>query len=168
MVTPKIEALPRLNTWSIVNWSLNIPFSGINLTPLQNNARLSGLFSADGSFYLNWHYDKSRFPTNLQYYIRISQRKTNTSHSNNLTNFIFMKKIANLVDINLRSYVRKIFHSNIEQVYLVRTAKILTNYIIISYLINFPLFTQKYICTPVFIDLYKERSHNKYLKIYFY
>ena len=79
--------------------SLNIPLLGVNLTPLQDNAWLSGLIDADGSFNLNWLYDKSKLPTSLQYYLRISKRKT--SHSNNLTNFIFMNNIANLVDINL-------------------------------------------------------------------
>ena len=88
--------------------SLNIPLLGVNLTPLQDNAWLSGLIDADGSFYLNWLYDKSKLPTSLQYYLRISQRKT--SHSNNLTNFIFMNNIANLVDINLWSYERKRFN----------------------------------------------------------
>ena len=56
--------------------SLNIPLLGVNLTPLQDNAWLSGLIDADGSFYLNWLYDKSKLPTSLQYYLRISQRKT--------------------------------------------------------------------------------------------
>ena len=52
-----------------------------------------------------------------------------------------MKNIANLVNINLRSYERQRSNSIIELAYLVRTAKILSNYIIIIYLINFPLFT---------------------------
>ena len=66
-----------------------------------------------------------------------------------------MKNIANLVNINLRSYDRQRSNSIIELAYLVRTAKILSNYIIISYLINFPLFTHKYVCISVFIEIYR-------------
>lgn len=162
MRTPKIEALHRLIYWSNNKWSLNTPLLGINITPLQNNGWLSGLLDADGSFYLNWLYDKSGLPTSLQYYLRISQRKIYTSHSNNLSNFIFMKNIANLVAVKLRSYERKRTNSIIEQGYLVRTAKILSNYIIISYLTNFPLFTHKYVCIPVFIDLYRLQVSKEY------
>lgn len=195
MRTPKIEALHRLINWSNQKWSLNIPLLGINITPLQTNAWLSGLIDADGSFYLNWLYDKSKLPTSLQYYLRISQRKIYATHSNNLNNIIFMNNIANLVNINLRPYERKRLNSVIEQGYLVRTAKILSNYIIISYLINFPLFSHKHVCVSVFIELYKLQvskryknsgaikkleqlklkmkshsvlDHNKYLKSYFY
>lgn len=50
----------------------------------------------------------------------------------------------------------------IEQGYLVRTAKILSNYIIISYIINFPLFTYKYVCVPVFIELYRLQISKEY------
>lgn len=51
---PKIEALHRLIKWSNQKWLLNIPLLGINITPLQNNAWLSGLLDVEGSFYLNW------------------------------------------------------------------------------------------------------------------
>ena len=162
MRTPKIEALHRLIYWSNYKWSLNIPLLGINLTPLQNNAWLPGLLDADGNLYLNWLYDKSGLPTNLQYYLRISQRKIYTAHLNNLFNFIIMKNLANLVNVNLRSYECKKTNSNLEQGNLIRTAKNLSNYIIIIYLINLPLFIHKYVCIPVFIDLYRLQVSKEY------
>jgi len=94
MRTPKIESLHRIIKWCNNKWSLKIPLLGINITPLQSNAWLSGILDADGSFYLNWLYDKSGFPTSLQYYVRISQREVYTSHSNNISNIKFMSNIA--------------------------------------------------------------------------
>lgn len=73
-----------------------------------------------------------------------------------------MNNIANLVKFNLRSYERKRFNSIIKQGYLVRTANILSNYTIISYLIYFPLFTHKYVCVFVFIDLYRLQVSKEY------
>jgi hypothetical protein len=75
-----------------------------------------------------------------------------------------MNNIANLANINLRSYNRT-RNSFIEKGYLVRTAKILSNYIIISYLLNFPLFSHKYICVSVFVELYRLQISKNYKKI---
>ena len=162
MRTPKIEALYRLIKWSNNKWSLNIPFLSINVSSLQSNAWLSGILDADGSFYLNWLYDKSGNATSLQYYLRLSQRKTYTTHSNNYSNFIFMNNIANFVENKLTYFERIRPNFILEDGYLIRTAKILSNYIIISYLLNFPLFSHKFICVSVFSELLKLQLNKSY------
>ena len=79
-----------------------------------------------------------------------------------------MNNIANFVDNKLTSYERTRPNLILENGYLVRTAKILSNYIIISYLLNFPLFSHKFICVSVFSELLKlqlnKNYKNKFLK----
>lgn len=120
---------------------------------------------ADGSFYLNWLYTKKGVPTSLQYYVRLTQKSSylirTGPFAGSISNSIHMHSIANLLDSSLISYERK-RQLYIEKGYLVRTAKILSNYIMSSYFLKYPLFSYKYVCLPVFIELYDIQVNKKY------
>lgn len=73
MRTPKIEALHRMINWYNLNYDVNLKLLNIDNSPILSNSWLSGFLDADGSFYLNWLYDKKKLPTSLQYYMRVSQ-----------------------------------------------------------------------------------------------
>jgi len=165
MRTPKIKALHRQILWCNTNWNLSIPLLSICIVPLAENAWLSGMMDADGSFYLNWLYTKKGVPTSLQYYVRLTQKSSylirTGPFAGSISNSIHMHSIANLLDSSLISYERK-RQLYIEKGYLVRTAKISSNYIMSSYFLKYPLFSYKYVCLPVFIELYDIQVNKKY------
>lgn len=65
MRTPKIEALHRMINWcNLHNYGIKPGFEiislGLDISPLQSNNWLSGYIDGDGSFYLNWLFDKKK------------------------------------------------------------------------------------------------------------
>ena len=67
MITLKIETLHRIKTLFNLKYNYNIPLLELDLSLFNKNSWLSGFIDADGSFYLNWLYDKKGKPTSLKY-----------------------------------------------------------------------------------------------------
>lgn len=168
MRTPKIKALHRQILWCNKKWGLNIPLGSISLVPIHKNAWLSGFMDADGSFYFNWLYSKKGNPTSLQYYVRLSQKSTHLIRSGpyegTYSNYVHMQSIADFLDIKLIEYKRN-RTTYIENGYLIRTAKISSNYLMQSYFLKYPLFSYKYVCIPIFNKLYNFQVNKSYKKL---
>ena len=169
MRTPKIEALHRIITWcnahqyGIKKGAEIIPF-GLDLSPIQDNNWLSGFIDGDGSFYLNWLYDKKNLPTSLQYYMRISQRQKYHKINDlfDISYFNIMNKISKFLSVPLRAQVRYRKNNVIESLYEVRSANYLANYTILSYLLKYPLFSYKYREVGVQLELLKLSKNKNY------
>ena len=164
MRTPKIEALHRMITWYNLNYHTKIKILGIDISPLQTNNWLAGFIDADGSFYLNWLLDKKGLATSLQYYMRIAQRK-NYSKLNNFfktSYFIIMQKIANFLYVPLRFRNRLRKSGLTESAYEVRSANYISNYTILSYLLQYPLFSYKYLNINVQLNLLRLSLNKNY------
>ena len=149
MRTPKFEALHRLINWYNNQYNTKIPLLNLDESPLQSNSWLSGMLDADGGFYLNWGINKNGLPITLQYYLRLSQRKL--YHRDSLVGksyFHIMNKISEFLSVPIRFINRK---SKLG--FEVRSGSYIANYIILSYLIKYPLFSYKYVNVPVQIDL---------------
>ena len=84
---PKVEALHQIIKWYNLNYNSKLKALGLDLSPIQNNNWLSGYIDADGSFYLNWLYDKKNLPTSLQYYMRLSQKQSYDKNNSILYNY---------------------------------------------------------------------------------
>jgi len=145
MRTPKIEALHRMIQWYNLKYNYNINLLCLDKSPLNNNSWLSGYIDADGSFYLNWLYDKKGRATSLQYYMRVSQRPN--YHRSSLVGISYlniMSRIATFLSVTLRSRHRIRKNHFQEYSYEVRSGNYISNYIILSYLLKFPLFSYKF------------------------
>jgi len=63
MRTPKIEALYRMISWCNLNYNSNINLLPLDYSLINSNSWLSGYIDADGTFFLNWLFDKKGSPT---------------------------------------------------------------------------------------------------------
>lgn len=124
MRTPKIEALHRLIEWLNMTKKLTKPLVllGLDTSPLSSNNWLSGILDADCHFYLNWKLDKNGFPTSLEYYMRISQKREYSRESSMNKDFLpIMESIAKFLDTKVTLIDRMRKHvSYRELAYLVR------------------------------------------------
>lgn len=85
--------------------------------------------------------------------MRLSQRQSYHRDSFTGTSYYhIMLIIASFIGGSLKGKARK-HVSYIENVYLIRTENFISKYIIISYLIRFPLLTYKYKSISIFISL---------------
>src|SRR5713226_1046382 len=109
--------------------------------------------------------NKGLLPTNIQYYMRLSQRQMYHRESFVGSSYYYMKRahtIASFLFASLKAKERthtfsEVTHphnkSYIEYVYLIRTENFLSKYITLSYLIKFPLLSYKYTSVIVLIEL---------------
>jgi len=158
--TPKIEALGRMINWFNLNRNCNMQILDLDTSPLNSNSWLSGFIDADGSFYLNWLYDKKGKPTSLQYYMRLSQRQI--YHRDSLSYYKIMSGISNFLSVPLRSRLRHRKNDYIETSFEVRSGSYISNYILLSYLINYPLFSYKFKAIPVQVELLQLSKSRNY------
>lgn len=164
MRTPKIEALHQMINWFNLNGNTKLKPLGLDISPILSNSWLSGFIDADGSFYVNWLLDKNGRTTSLQYYLRISQRSNYHKLDSifNLSYFNIMNKICKDLLVNLRFRKRLRNNSRLEESYKVRTANYLSNYIILSYLIQYPLYSYKYLNAIAQLELLKLSKNKEY------
>lgn len=154
MRTPKIEALHRLIIWYNNQHGTQIPLLGLEETPLQTNSWLAGILDCDAGFYFNWSTNNKGIPSTLQYYLRLSQRRVYHRDSFVGKSYEFiMTKIANFFSAPLIFIDRKRKAGYTELAYGVRTGSYLANYIALSYLNQYPLFSYKYSKVPVQLEL---------------
>lgn len=146
MRTPKIEALHRLIEWLNTNKELSDPLLplGLDISPLSSNNWLSGIMDADGHFYFNWKLDKKGLPTSLEYYMRISQKRTYSRESSMNKDFLsIMESIAEYFDTKV-TLIDRTKNTYRELAYLVRVNKINSKTILLDYLEEHPLFSYKH------------------------
>lgn len=154
MRTPKIEALHRLIIWYNNRHGTQIPLFGLDETPLQLNNWLAGILDCDAGFYFNWSINNKGIPTTLQYYLRLSQRRVYHRDSFVGKSYAFiMSKIANFFSAPLSLIDRKRTTGYRELAFGVRTGSYLANYLVLSYLSQYPLLSYKYSKVPVQLEL---------------
>ena len=73
-----------------------------------------------------------------------------------------MNKICKDLLVNLRFRKRLRNNSRLEESYKVRTANYLSNYIILSYLIQYPLYSYKYLNAIAQLELLKLSKNKEY------
>ncbi len=159
MRTPKIEALHRLIEWLNMTKKLTKPLVplGLDTSPLSSNNWLSGILDADCHFYFNWKLDKNGFPTSLEYYMRISQKREYSKESSMNKDFLpIMASIAKFLDtkVNLIDRMRK-HVSYRELAYLVRANKINSKTILLNYLEEHPLYSYKHFAVINFKQIHE-------------
>lgn len=165
MITPKIEALHRLIIWYNSRNNTDIPLLYLDESPLQSNSWLSGLLDADASFYLNWSINKKELPISLLYYLRISQRQMYHRDSKvGKSYFYIMTKLAKFLATTLQT-IKRDRKTYLELGYELKSGGINSNYIINSYLMQYPLFSYKYTNVSVNIELLKLSINKKHKTI---
>jgi LAGLIDADG endonuclease len=161
MRTPKINALYKLIDWFNLSKKIKIKKLGIDSNELDNNPWLSGLLDADGSFIVSYSLNKKNIINALWCYMKISQKQSYTYYclngdikdnkiiDNNLNennSYIdIIKKIQTYLKVNNVRIINRERKSYTELGYEVRTAKIESNYILINYLKDYPLFSSKHL-----------------------
>ena len=106
------------------------------------NSWLAGILDCDAGFYFNWSINNKGIPSTLQYYLRLSQRRVYHRDSFVGKSYVFiMTKIANFFSAPLSFIDRKRNTGYKELAYGVRTGSYLANYIALSYLSQYPLFS---------------------------
>ncbi len=153
--TPKIEALHRLidflNNRSLVylNKRGNVKFNvlekhNLDMSPILENAWLSGMTDADGNFNVAIYKRKDKknsYRINTQYTLELRQEYHRTSLFSG-SYFGIMNMIAKAFNVNLYKRSRKI-NNVICNSFLVSAGSIASNVIVNSYFTKFPLYSSK-------------------------
>lgn len=115
---------------------------------------MAGFIDADGSFYLKWTLNKLGIPIGLVYYLRLSQKQlSHLPTSLGASSFLIVSLIAELLNTVVLIIDRLRLNGQLELGYLVRTAKYNSHYAIVSYLLQYPLFSYKYRSPELFARL---------------
>ncbi len=124
------------------------------------------IFIADGGFYLHFERSHKGIPITLQYYIRLSQRQLYPKNSFVGRSYLFiMTKFANFLSVSIRKINRKRKTGFQELAFEVRSGSYNANYIILSYLIQYPLLSYKYSNVPIQIELLRLTKSKSYKSV---
>lgn len=140
MYTPKFYSLEVLIDWLNLYYFLNIKKKGINKELLYKNAWLSGLIDADGLFSLRCSLDKNKNLSYTKVECKFELVQRQIDHKGN-DNYFFMLIISNFLLTDLK----KIRVNKPHTQYRIRTLNVKSNFILINYLNEFPLFSSKYL-----------------------
>jgi hypothetical protein len=171
MRSPKIEALHRLIDWFNLrdNQNLHLLKLGLDTSPLNSNAWLSGFLEADGKFYSNFTIDSMGIATRIKYYMRISQRMIYPKKKDfsQLTDSYFplmntIKEFLNVSEVKNITRVRNIYT---EHAYEIRTDRRDSCDILINYLFKYPLFSSKYQDFLNWVQIHEINKYKKYKTI---
>lgn len=130
MRSPKIEALHRLIDWFNIRNEEQIPKLGLDISPLKDNAWLSGFIEADGNFNSDFTIDNRDYAIYMKYYIRLTQRQSYPTQSSvnpsiYQSNYLsLMSEIAKFLDVNKVTSINRPHKLYIELGYEVRTVKV--------------------------------------------
>lgn len=165
MRTPKIEDLHRLIIWFNKRYNTDTPLLYLDESPLQIKSWLSGFLDADASFYLNWSINKKELPISLLFYLRITQRQMYHRESQVGKSYLYiMTKIAKFLSTTLQT-IKRNRKTYLELGYELKSGGINSNYIINSYLMQYPLFSYKYTGALVNIELLQLSIYKKHKTI---
>jgi hypothetical protein len=136
MRTPKIRSLHKLIDWLNIKSNSEIQKLPIDNSDISKNSWFAGFIDADGHFSVRTSI-KSKYPR-MDCRFELVQRKID---QNSEDNYVFMDKIAKFLDTSVKE-TRKM--RPIPE-YRVRTVNIKGNFILKNYLVEFPLFSSKYL-----------------------
>jgi hypothetical protein len=137
MRTPKIYSLYNLIDWlNNKDPNLKIIKLPLNNNCLSKDAWLSGMIESDGHFSVRTSI-KSKY-TKIECKFELSQRQKD--HLGN-SNELFLANIAKFLNISLKNTREKTNHPQ----YRLRTTSLETNFLLVNYLNEFPLFGSKYL-----------------------
>jgi LAGLIDADG endonuclease len=136
MRTPKIRSLYKLIDWINIKSNLEISKLPIDNSDISKNSWFAGFADADGHFSVRTSI-KSKYPR-IDCRFELVQRKID---HNNEDNYVFMDKIAKFLDTSVKE-TRRI---RPKPEYRVRTINLKGNLILKDYLVEFPLFSSKYL-----------------------
>jgi LAGLIDADG endonuclease len=180
MRTPKIEALYRLIDWFNLKYNTNLEKLNIDTSDLGKNAWLSGLLECDSCFSCFFNINKTGIAKEIHCYMRLSQRqnyniKNSTIDINNNQNvnnyqklgknsyYYLMEKIRIFLNVNNLRIIKRIRKDNfIELGYEIRTSKKESNNILINYLNNYPLYSNKYLDYLDWKSMFKIKINKEY------
>jgi LAGLIDADG endonuclease len=151
MRTPKIEALNRVIKWYNDFDGISIDPLGLDLSPIDSNAWLSGFTDGDGNFSINITNRKKKnviTTKRIQVFFRIELRQNYhrdvSSIQGGTSYYEILIKIARYLGVNLYSRSRiqkdKIFNS-----FMVISHNIQSHNKVIDYFDRFPLYSSKYL-----------------------
>ena len=150
MRTPKIEALYRLIDWLNARNFSKIVKLGLDSSSLGDNSWLAGFIEADGSFHCGFDFNVNGLANRVRCYMTLSQKQiysakleTSLAEKDN-SNFYFMEKIKEFLDVKTVNKIKRIKQDYIEEAYVVRTNKKSSCEILIDYLKVYPLFSSKH------------------------
>ena len=167
--TPKIYQLNKLIDY-LNNKGYDINKYPLDLTPLNSNAWLSGFIEADGQFSVRVSTDKKNIPLQRQMVKRIacsleitqSQRILDLDGNNN---FLVLSLIGNY----LLSQVKETKSKTKNPQHRIRTTSLAGNIVLKNYLLNYPLFSSKYLDSKDWMEVlnyFEKKEHkNKYTEI---
>lgn len=137
MKTPKINSLYKLIDWlNNQNPNLNLTKLPLNTDSLNKDAWLSGMIESDGHFSVRTTLT-GKYPK-IECKFEFSQRqKDHLGYSNEL----FLTNIANFLNVSLKNIRENTPHPQ----YRLRTISLETNFILVNYLNEYPLFGSKFL-----------------------
>ena len=129
MRTPKIEALYRLIDWLNARNFSKIVKLGLDSSSLGDNSWLAGFIEADGSFHCGFDFNVNGLANRVRWYMTLSQKQIYSAKLKNSlaekdnSNFYFMEKIKEFLDVKTVNKIKRIKQDYIEEAYVVRTNK---------------------------------------------
>jgi hypothetical protein len=171
MRSPKIEALYRLIDWfnSRSNQNQHLLKLGLDTSPLNTNAWLSGFLEADANFYSNFSINSIGIANRIKYYMRISQRAIYSRKINfsQLTDSYFplMNTIKEFLNVSEIKDITRIRSNYTEHFYEIRTDRRDSCEILINYLSKYPLFSSKYQDFLTWVHIHEINKSKKYKTI---
>ena len=136
MRTPKIRSLHKLIDWLNIKSNSEIQKLPIDNSDISKNSWFAGFIDADGYFSVRTSI-KSKYPR-MDCRFELVQRKID---QNSEDNYEFLDKIAKFLDTSVKE-TRKM---RPQPEYRVRTINMKGNLILKNYLVEFPLFSSKYL-----------------------
>lgn len=150
MRTPKIEALHRAITWINKKDKSTIPLLGLDLSPINSNAWLSGFTDANGNFSITLTNQKKNKvdAKRIQTFFRIELKQNyskKVSDSISASSFFnIFTKIAAFLNVNLYTRTRyiedKVYYS-----FMVISYNYSSHEILRKYFDHYPLYSSKYL-----------------------
>jgi hypothetical protein len=134
--TPKIKSLYKLIDWINIKSNLEIQKLPIDNSDINKNSWLAGFIDADGHFSVRTSI-KGKYPR-MDCRFELVQRKIDHNYEDN---YLFMDMIAKFLDTSVKE-TRK---TRPKPEYRVRTVNLKGNLILKDYLIEFPLFSSKFL-----------------------
>ena len=151
MRTPKIEALHRAINWINQKDNSSIPCLGLDTSPLNSNAWLTGFSDADGCFSITT-YDRKKngvfLRTSVQTFFRIEVKQDYsrdvTLEQGESSFFHIMSEISHFLTVNLYTRTRKT-ENKIFYAFAVVAHNSKSHEILREYFSKFPLYSSKYL-----------------------
>ncbi len=159
MRTPKIYALHNLIDWlNNKNQNINFDKKSVSNNNIGSSAWLSGFIDSDGHFSVRVSLasnSKNKY-NKLECKLELSQRQNDHNNNNNLK---FLEEIANF----FLTTVKSIRGNTNNPQYRVRTTSLNGNLVVENYILNYPLFSTKYLDSKDWLTVLKFFKSGKHM-----